>query len=110
MLGYLWTKLVELIPVIRFNKNYKYYLIYITTANLYLNRRTEIEVPFLELDISVYNIILGRKWLEENDILINCRRRRLLWPKNKLKQLLPEMMLVSNKPKSKLVNRIKTSH
>ena len=55
------TKLVEPIPVTRFNKNYKHHLIYITTANLYLNRRMELEVPFLELDISVYDIILSQK-------------------------------------------------
>ena len=85
MLDYSRTKLVELIPVIRFNKNYKHHLIYIITTNLYLNRRIELEIPFLELDISTYNIILGRKWLEENNILINYRRRRLLWLKNRLK-------------------------
>ena len=110
MLGCSRTKLVEPIPVIRFNKNYKHYLIYITTANLYLNRRTELEVSFLELDIGAYDIILGRKWLKENDILVNYQRRRLLWLKNRLKQLLPEVMPVSNKPESKLVDRIKTSY
>ena len=110
MLGCSRTKLVKLIPVTEFNENYKHHLIYITTTNLYLDRRTELEVPFLELDIGAYNIILGRKWLEENDISVNYRRRRLLWLKNRLKQLLPEVMPVSNKPKSKLVDRIKTSH
>ena len=78
MLGYSRTKLVEPIPVTGFNKNYKHHLTYITTTNLYLNRRTELEVSFLELDISAHNIILGRKWLEENNILVNYRRRRLL--------------------------------
>ena len=61
MLGYSRTKLVEPIPVTRFNENYKHHLIYITTANLYLDRRTELEVSFLELDIGAYDIILGRK-------------------------------------------------
>ena len=110
MLDYSRTKLVEPIPVTKFNKNYKHHLIYITTANLYLDYHTELEVPFLELDIGAHDNILSRKWLEENDILINYQRRRLLWLKNRLKQLLPKVMLVSNKPKSKLIDRIKTSY
>ena len=71
MLGYSRTKLVEPIPVTRFDENYKHYFIYITITNLYLNRYTELEVPFLKLDISAYDIILGQKWLEENDISVN---------------------------------------
>ena len=73
MLDYSRTKLVEPIPVTGFDKNSKHHLIYITTANLYLDRCTELEVSFLELDIGAYNIILGRKWLDENDILVNYR-------------------------------------
>ena len=61
MLDYSRTKLIELIPVTGFNKNYKHHLIYITTTNLYLNHYIELEVPFLELDINAHNIILGRK-------------------------------------------------
>ena len=44
-----------------------------TKAHLYINRHNKSEVPFLELDIGAHNIILKRKWLAVNNILINYR-------------------------------------
>ena len=44
-----------------FNDNQKHQLTYMTKAHLYIDRRNESEVPFLELDIGAHDIILRRK-------------------------------------------------
>ncbi|KAL2192225.1 hypothetical protein P885DRAFT_48185, partial [Corynascus similis CBS 632.67] len=51
----------------------------VVRAHLTVQNRT-IENEWLIVVDSVHDIILGRGWLEEHDLLIDCRRRRLLFP------------------------------
>jgi hypothetical protein len=51
---------------------------------LLINRRS-INVPIIILNLGDYNIILGRKWAAHVNVLVDYRRRRLIWPKNKPK-------------------------
>ena len=106
------TELPKPIPVTGFDDNQKHQLTHVTKAHLCINRRNESEVPFLELDIGAHNIILGWKWLAVNDILVNYRRRRLIWPKDRPREAPPEIILteVNNQP-AKLPNiRANTTH
>jgi predicted aspartyl protease len=52
-----------------------------TRAHLTVDGRRQYNTPLLILDLGSYDIILGRKWLERFDIGIDCKRRRLIWPK-----------------------------
>ena len=45
-------------------------------ANLEIDHYV-IKVAFLETSIGSTDIILGRQWLAKNDILMDCKRRRL---------------------------------
>lgn len=49
--------------------------------HLTIDGRRQYNVPFLILDLGSHDIILGRKWLAQFDIGVDCRRNRLLWPK-----------------------------
>jgi hypothetical protein len=40
-------------------------------------------VPMLVLDLGNHDLILGRKWFETFDILLDVRRRRLIWPEDR---------------------------
>ena len=44
---------------------------------LLINRRA-IKVPIIILSLRDYNIILSRKWAIYIDVLVNCRRYRLV--------------------------------
>jgi hypothetical protein len=46
-----------------------------------------INIPMIILNLGDYNIILGRKWAVYIDVLVDCRRHRLIWPKNKPKSV-----------------------
>ena len=52
-----------------------------TRAHLMVDGRRQYNAPLLILDLGSHDIILGRKWLERFDIGIDCKRRRLIWPK-----------------------------
>ena len=41
-----------------------------------------IKAPMIILNLGDHDIILGRKWAAHADVLVDCRRRRLIWPKN----------------------------
>ena len=52
-----------------------------TRAHLTVDGRRQYNAPFLVLNLGSHDMILGRKWLAQFDIGIDCRRRRLIWPK-----------------------------
>jgi hypothetical protein len=31
-------------------------------------------------DLGRYDMILGRMWFAEHDVLLDCRRHRMIWP------------------------------
>src|ERR1700709_1233533 len=50
------------------------------TLSLLIDRR-KIQVPMLIVGLGEHNIIIGHKWFASTGVLIDCRNRRLLWPK-----------------------------
>ena len=54
-----------------------------TRLHMRLDGREELNVPFLEVSLGHHDIILGRAWLAYNDVLPDCKRHRLRWPKNR---------------------------
>lgn len=49
--------------------------------HLSVDGRRQYNVPLLILDLGFHDLILGRKWLAFLDILVDVRRRRLIWPR-----------------------------
>jgi transposase InsO family protein len=49
--------------------------------HLTIDGRRQYNVPFVILDLGSHDIILGRKWLAQFDIGVDCRRNCLLWPR-----------------------------
>jgi hypothetical protein len=56
---------------------------------LTINQRRQYNIPLLILELGSHNLILGRKWLEYFDLLLDIRNRRLIWP-----ELLPLLLSV----------------
>lgn len=40
----------------------------------------EILTPMLNADLGKHDVILGKKWIAENQVLPDCASNRLLWP------------------------------
>ncbi|KAJ5134995.1 retrovirus polyprotein [Penicillium bovifimosum] len=38
------------------------------------------QIPMLVADLGKHDMIIGRLWFSENDVLLDCRRRRMIWP------------------------------
>lgn len=51
-----------------------------TLLNLTVDGRTQSFTPFLVTHLGTRTLILGRSWLAENRILLNCAQRKLHWP------------------------------
>ena len=49
--------------------------------HLSVDGRRQYNVPLLILDLGFHDLILGRKWLAFLNILVDVRRRRLIWPR-----------------------------
>jgi hypothetical protein len=48
--------------------------------HLTIDQRRQYNIPLLILELGSYNLILGCKWLEYFDLLLDIRNRRLIWP------------------------------
>jgi hypothetical protein len=48
--------------------------------DLRIDGRQSKEVPLLIADLGNHEIILGRKWLAEQDIWLDVKNRRMIWP------------------------------
>jgi hypothetical protein len=57
-------------------------IIYYTLLNLTVDGCIQSFTPFLITYLGSRLVILGRHWLVENRILIDCAKRRLYWPKD----------------------------
>ncbi|KAJ5260703.1 Retrovirus polyprotein [Penicillium chrysogenum] len=45
-----------------------------------IDRRIQRQIPILIVDLGRYDIILGRMWFAEHNVLLDCRRHRMIWP------------------------------
>ena len=53
-----------------------------------MDRRKETgNLPFLIVDLGTHDVILGCKWLEHYNVMVDSRQRRLVWPLNHPKTL-----------------------
>jgi hypothetical protein len=53
-----------------------------TLLNLTVDSRIQSFTPFLITHLGSRSVILGRYWLAENRILVDCAKRKLHWPKD----------------------------
>jgi len=47
---------------------------------LKIQGRVQQHLPFLIVELGKHDVILGRMWMAEHGVLIDCRHHRLLWP------------------------------
>lgn len=52
--------------------------------NLAIDGHRQIDLPMLILDLGSHDMILGRQWFDDNDIWLDVRGRRLVWPEERL--------------------------
>lgn len=57
-------------------------------AHLRIQGRTCRDVPFLLVDMK-QDIVIGRKWFEEHDVMLDVRRRQLLFPEGFQRETIP---------------------
>ncbi|EKV14852.1 Retrovirus polyprotein, putative [Penicillium digitatum Pd1] len=56
---------------------------HVTFLTMCVDGRIQQQVPMLIADLGKYDMILGRKWFAENDVLLDCRRYRMIQPDEK---------------------------
>jgi len=49
-------------------------------ATLIVDGRRQLKVPMLVVKLRGQDLILGRRWAANLDVLIDCKNRRLIWP------------------------------
>ena len=74
-------ELPKLIPIYRYNGQIGLPITTILRIYLRVNGRRQYNVPFLIIDLKIYNIILGRKQLAYLGLYLNIQGRRLIQPK-----------------------------
>ncbi|KAI3220470.1 hypothetical protein DTO012A9_10171 [Penicillium roqueforti] len=47
---------------------------------LSIDDRIQQQIPMLVADLGRHDMIIGRMWFAENDVLLDCRRHRMIWP------------------------------
>ncbi|PQE31888.1 retrovirus protein [Rutstroemia sp. NJR-2017a WRK4] len=70
------------IQVRGYNGNQGPRITYYTLLNLTVDGRIQSFTPFLITHLGTQSVILGRHWLAENRILVDCARKKLYWPKD----------------------------
>src|SRR5450432_1544087 len=53
---------------------------YVLRLHLTIDGRRQYNLPLLILDLGSHDLILGRKWFDYFNVLIDCRQRCLQWP------------------------------
>jgi predicted aspartyl protease len=53
---------------------------HVLRLHLTVDGRRLLDLPLLILDLGTHDLILGRKWFDHLNILVNCRNRCLEWP------------------------------
>jgi len=77
-------KLPNEIPVLGFDGRSAKPITRLMVANVDVDGHLQTRLPMLMVDIGKHDLILGRRFFEDNDVLIDCRRRRLVWPQEPL--------------------------
>ncbi|KAK6581620.1 hypothetical protein PZA11_006311 [Diplocarpon coronariae] len=67
-------------PVKGYNGSRGSTITYYILLNLCIDQRIQSFTPFLITNLGNYRVILGRAWLEEHKVSINCASRKLTWP------------------------------
>ena len=49
-------------------------------ATLIINKRRQLKVLILVVKLRGQDLILGRQWAADLNILLNCKNKRLIWP------------------------------
>jgi len=75
-----WQRLKNPIPVKGFDGKPATPITEYIALTLNIDGRNFRKVPFLITTLGSHDIILGRIWFAENDVLIDCKRRNLVWP------------------------------
>ncbi|KAL2695017.1 hypothetical protein AAEP93_007409 [Penicillium crustosum] len=77
-----------------------------TFLTMCVDGRVQQQVPMLIADLGKYDMILGRKWFADHDVLLDCRRYRMIWPDEKTlfddvssKMAVPTPTAILQKPK-----------
>ena len=52
-------------------------------ANLIIDGRKQLKIPMLVVKLGGQDLILGRKWAADFDILIDYKNRKLIWLENR---------------------------
>jgi transposase InsO family protein len=58
----------------------------IVIPQLWIDGRRFMNVPMLIAELGQHQLILGRSWMEEHDLWIDVRNRRLVWPEERSQQ------------------------
>ena len=53
--------------------------------SLTIDGRLQSKIPMLIVDLGRQDLIIGRQWAANFDVLINCRERKLIWPETQPK-------------------------
>lgn len=57
--------------------------------SLYIDKRRFLNVPIICLPLGNHNMIIGLQWFEHLGVLIDCAKRKLIWPKSILPHYSP---------------------
>ncbi|KAI3115141.1 hypothetical protein CBS147333_1538 [Penicillium roqueforti] len=102
-------KLNQEYPVRGFDGKLANPITHVVILTLNINGRVQQQVPMLVADLGKHDLILGRMWFSEHNVLLDCRRHRIIWPQReslfdevagKLATPVPTQILKRNKPRN----------
>ena len=67
-------------PVRGFDGRLSRPITYIVLLSMNVDDRVHQQVPMLVANLGRHDLIIGRMWFAENDVLLDCRRHRMIWP------------------------------
>lgn len=76
------AKLPAPIPVKGYNGTAGKQITHYTRFTLTIDKRIQSYTPFLITTLQNNGIILGRQWLAEHSLLLDCKKQKLLWPRS----------------------------
>jgi len=77
-------KLSNEILILGFNSQSAKPITRLIVANIDVDSHLQTRLPILMVNIDKHDLILRRRFFKDNDVLIDCRRRRLIWPQEPL--------------------------
>ena len=73
-------RLSQAVPVKGYDGKTGSAISHILRAHITIDGRRFYNVPFLILDLGSHDCIIGRKWLDHFNVLVDARHRSLIWP------------------------------